>query len=157
MKLPDGCFERFHTKYIKQSNGCWEWSAARDKDGYGLYHVGKKQIQAHRFHAIAANIDIKGKHVCHACDNPCCVNPDHLFIGSAKDNNVDKVNKGRQSKGMKHGRSKLTDHAVREIKKEFLNPYHGQKIKLSKKYNISLTCLHRIAKNTAWTHIQLEI
>lgn len=148
------CIQRFHTKYTKQSNGCWEWKAARDRDGYGLYHIDKKQIQAHRFHFIVNGFDIKGKHVCHKCDNPSCVNPKHLFVGTAKDNNADKVAKGRQSIGMAHGRSKLTDNDVREIRKAFLNPYYGLKAKLSRQYKISYPCLDRIQKNTAWTHIK---
>lgn len=153
MKIDNRYIERFHTKYTKQPSGCWEWNLALDKNGYGLYTIERKQIQAHRFTFLADGIDIKGKHVCHKCDNPSCVNPEHLFVGSALDNNRDKVSKNRQSRGMTHGKSKLTNDDIIAIREEFKNPRRGLIRTLCKKYNISYPWMKRIQNNTAWTHI----
>ena len=94
MKNPK-TLERFYKKVSKQSTGCWEWSASRDSKGYGYFkHDG--MIRAHRWSAkYIAELDVEGNLVCHHCDNPCCVNPEHLFIGLDKDNVKDMISKGR--------------------------------------------------------------
>ena len=86
---------RFWNK-VDKSGACWEWTASKDKDGYGLFHFNRKQVRAHRFAFGLDNIP-KGMAVCHTCDNPGCVNPDHLFLGTNLDNTQDMISKGRNT------------------------------------------------------------
>ncbi len=97
--------ERFEEKFIPEPNsGCWLWTAVCKKKGYGLFGMGRSMRLAHRvsFDLYVGEIP-DGMFVCHKCDTPACVNPDHLFLGTVSDNARDMVNKGRQSRGEKHG------------------------------------------------------
>ena len=112
-------------RYVENDNGCWEWSSTRDRDGYGVFGHGRgKQLRAHRasyeFHKGPVS---DGLFVCHRCDNPSCINPDHLFIGSPKENTGDMVRKGRKKLlvGEDHRNSKLTKSDVIEIRASRVN------------------------------------
>ena len=89
--------ERFHEKYERIPFGaCWIWTAALDTDGYGMIAVGNTPKPAHRIAWMLNNGPIpEGRHVLHTCDNPCCVNPNHLFLGTHSDNMKDASKKGR--------------------------------------------------------------
>ena len=76
-------------------NSCWIWLGSKDKDGYGKMSICKKDIRAHRFSFYIYWGFIKQKLICHSCDNPSCVNPNHLWIGTHKQNRRDCVNKKR--------------------------------------------------------------
>lgn len=88
---------RFHQKYIPEPNtGCWLWTDAPNRKGYGELVVGKKVLRAHRVSWFLHFGEIKeGLHVLHKCDTPACVNPCHLFLGTNSDNMIDKKLKGR--------------------------------------------------------------
>ena len=92
--------KRFFDKIYKNPNGCWEWTGARLLKGYGVFSVEKitgwGTIPAHRFSWILHNgIIPRGMCVLHKCDNPPCVNPEHLFLGTKNDNNKDMAIKKR--------------------------------------------------------------
>src|SRR4030095_5139968 len=103
---------RFYSKVnLPNENGCMIWTASKLPNGYGQFTYKKKQIKAHRFSYVLHIGQIpKSMYVCHTCDNPSCVAPDHLFLGTAKDNAQDKMKKGRGRWGQheNNGIAKLT-------------------------------------------------
>lgn len=101
------------------TDGCWEFTGCRTPLGYGRIQHAGNSVGAHRFMWASINGPIPaGMFVCHRCDNPPCCNPDHLFLGTARDNNADRDRKGRQARqpGAANGRSKLTPADVRDIR-----------------------------------------
>lgn len=142
----------------KLDSGCWFFTGSKDKDGYGQCHSTKygKLLNVTRAHQMAYLIwvgkIVNNKVVCHTCDNPSCVNPKHLFLGSILENNIDKINKGRanSAKGQKNGSSKLTKQEVLEIKK-----LKGIKTstELSKIYNVGFGQICRIWRGVDWGHL----
>ena len=110
--------ERFEDKFIK-SIGCWEWRASKGNKGYGQFLINGQIRQAHRvsYQLYVGEIP-EGLYVCHRCDNPGCVNPSHLFLGTQTDNMRDCENKGRgvHPSGEQHYFAKLTEKQVAEIR-----------------------------------------
>lgn len=100
----------FSRRYTVAESGCWIWSGTKNSGGYGLILFGESQLAAHRFSwAIANNRPISdGLFICHSCDTPACVNPEHLWEGTPKQNAVDSMAKGRKAKV-------LTPEKVRRI------------------------------------------
>ena len=87
--------KRFWSK-VNKTDGCWEWTAYLNKQGYGRYGIGSNVYRAHRLAFEEAYGPIpEGMFVCHKCDNPSCVRPDHLFLGTNSDNLKDCSAKGR--------------------------------------------------------------
>ena len=139
--------ERFWTK-VSKSDGCWEWQAARDRDGYGQFGVFRRQTKAHRFSWEITNGPIPpGMIVCHTCDNPSCVRPDHLFVGTHQDNQRDKWNKGRAN----HHRI-LTEPDVIEIRELHDGGMSHRQIALRK--GVSKPTICGIVKRRQWRHVK---
>lgn len=108
-------------RYVSKDprTGCWNWTGSFQSGGYGEISVRGRKLRAHRYFWEDANGPIPaGLIVCHRCDNPKCVNPEHLFLGTHRDNCEDKVSKGRASAGKleRHGHAKLTVASVEEMR-----------------------------------------
>lgn len=116
--------DRFWSKVNKScQNGCWEWTASTVQ-GYGQFGAGGRgvrNVRAHRFSWQLSNGPIPpGMDICHRCDNPPCVNPDHLFVGTRRDNIQDMIAKSRDRLiGERSSNARLSDDAVRAIRYSF--------------------------------------
>ena len=138
---------------------CWEWEGAKSK-GYGQFRVNGKKLYSHRISWILKNGEIpndKSYHgicVLHKCDNPACVNHQHLFLGTASDNMQDKVLKGRQAsvKGELHGRSLLTTEQVLKIRKLGKLKYPLRRIAMLFPA-VSEATISRIINRKIWRHL----
>ena len=150
--------DRFYSKISKNTDGkytgCHEITCAKN-NGYSVFTVKRSKILAHRFiyQIIHPDEDIDDKQICHKCDNPGCVNPDHLFSGTLQDNMDDKVSKDRQSKGSKHGRSILTEENIDEIINNTLSGYFTSYKAIAKHYNVTSTNIHYIVNQETWKHV----
>ena len=138
----------FWNKVVK-TDGCWRWvGTTQKKTGYGVFRWKGTVHYCHRFSAELAGMDIEGEIVLHECDNPCCVNPDHLKIGTHGDNVADKVSKNRQQKGEDVPQSKLTEEQVRKVKQRLKNGDKQKKIALDLGVDPSL--ISKIKHGQAW-------
>lgn len=132
----------------KSDNECWEWKAAKTKAGYGIIYYDKKNRFAHRLSLEFQGINIPEKmYVCHKCDNPPCVNPNHLYVGTPYQNSQDKVNRNRHPKGDRHYNYKLSENDVLEIRKLFLNGVFQSDI--ARLFNINASYVSDIINNKA--------
>lgn len=135
-------------------DGCWNWGAAKNRLGYGKFADGKGGwVLAHR--AMWMNVNgavTDGKEVCHKCDNPSCVNPDHLFVGTHQENMSDCKSKGRAvgHRGSKNGMAKLSLEDVVEIKNSSL----ASRI-LADKYGVSYSLIRHIKTGKKWAHVNV--
>ncbi len=142
------------------ANGCINWLAAKDKDGYGrIQKSDGVRVRAHRFayEEFIGPIP-EGYCVCHHCDNPSCVNPEHLWVGTNKENTLDRAKKGRGAKNNLAGipkklcpNKKLSISDVHKIR-ELLNSGMTQK-SIAKLYNLHWSSIQKIKLKTTWSHI----
>jgi len=142
--------ERFaaHVDWVPTTKGCIEWVGYRNKEGYGRFGVNKKLVLAHRFAWMLEHGTIaKGKRVLHSCDNPSCVNVAHLHVGSHRQNMAEMVARGRQrgAIGESHGRCKLTDAQVLELRA--LHAAGVRREELRVRFNVSKTWVRCIVTN----------
>jgi hypothetical protein len=145
--------ERFW-KYVEKADGCWPWTGGVDSQGYGAFGVEGKQWKAHRFSWELHNGHVPdGLCVCHKCDNPPCRNPAHLFLGTYADNVRDCHKKGRnrEQRGRHSHFAKLTEAAVRDIRKRHRRGVHWKA--LAAKHNISRSAVYEIISGRSWTNV----
>jgi hypothetical protein len=143
----DRFFKRFK---VNEQNGCWEWLSSSDKDGYGLLWGKGKRILAHRYsYKHHYGIDPGELNVCHKCDNPRCVNPDHLFLGTTKDNVQDCMDKGRDAMiGSRNNKAKLTEDDIPTIRED-----KRKSSDIAKTYNVSKSTIKKIKNKSSWSHV----
>ena len=144
--------ERFEEKFVKGCpDRCWEWMASKNGKGYGQISVGNRTETASR---VAYRIYVgeipSGVCVLHRCDNPICVNPNHLFLGSQKDNIRDCSNKGRLfiTSGERNAHSKLTKMDVIEIR---LSSMPSSVIK--DEYGVTKDTINKVRRRATWKNV----
>lgn len=144
---------------VQKTDGCWIWTKSRSNNGYG--QIGHRE-NGHLVHKLAHRVSYElfigpipdGIYVCHTCDNPPCINPKHLWLGTAKDNNRDCREKGRHPYNPGGGKAtpiKLTDSKVIEIKNLLMA---GTKLlDISRRYGVSSSMISNIARGKSWKQI----
>lgn len=142
-------FSRFMEK-VNKTESCWIWMGSKHPRGYGCF-CGGNTATAHRYsyeHFVGPIPD--GLCVCHKCDNPSCVNPDHLFVGTHTDNMLDKMAKGRGNHlvGSKHPKSKLSEADVLAIRADV-----RKQIEIAAAFGIKQAQVSEIKRRVAWSHV----
>ena len=133
---------------------CWEWKGARNMQpgkGYGKFHAFGRFVWAHRFLFGSA---AAGRMACHTCDNPPCVNPQHLVLGDHSSNAKDMYQRGRfpmdkKAKGNRHGLAKLTSDNVLEIRRRSKEGV----VKLAKAFNVTKSTISHVCARRTWAHL----
>ncbi|MCO7215334.1 HNH endonuclease [Halomonas sp. OfavH-34-E] len=156
--IPAEAVERFHSKYqINPRTGCWEWTdALSSRGGYGRI---KYRGEAHRAHRVSYMIHKgaipDGMVVCHQCDNPACVNPDHLWLGTHMDNNQDMIKKGRGRypghQGEANPRATLTRRKVQQIIHRMMAGQNNKQI--AQAFGVSHATISLVRRGKIWTDV----
>lgn len=158
MGLPGRFWEKVLLPTVER--GCWDWTGSLTKGGYGRFVAGNgdtavshgRIVLAHRL-VLQAKLGrelVRGEAALHRCDRPCCVNPDHIWLGSQLENIADRNAKGRQArqKGEAHGRSKLTDAAVVAIRSD-----PRPQTQIAAEYGVGQTIISQVKRRESWRHV----
>lgn len=138
--------ERFWSRASKPRRGCWEWQGPRNGSGYGIVNFRDQMWRTHRLSLTLASGPIEdGLQVCHRCDNPPCIRPDHLYVGSALENSMDRADRGRQGVGQF---AKLSEADADIIRERALSG--EDEAALASDFGVSQNTVRRIARGRIW-------
>jgi hypothetical protein len=146
--------DRFWSKVRRrEDDACWEWLACKDDNGYGKFSIqtdrkGLLYVATRIMYFLHYRYDPGSLMVCHVCDNPGCVNPRHLWLGTLADNNTDRSNKGRDARGEQNGNAKITAEQARCIRQS-----HGTCEHLARQYGVNFGAISKIRTGRTWRHI----
>lgn len=144
-------YDRALQKSFSTDSGCLEFNGSKDKDGYGVVKTGGRVRKLHRLSYERFKGEIPEDLVIrHTCDNPSCWNPEHLIVGTHKENYQDMVSRGRdnKAKGSSHGRAKLTEDQVKEIRLLLFEGVYQKDIAI--KFCVNQTLISFIKLNKIW-------
>lgn len=138
---------------VRGPDDCWPWIGVTHK-GYGRFYDGISMRGAHRVAWKIAHGDPGDLHVLHSCDNPPCQNPAHLRLGTHAENMREREERGRGKyvRGSRHGKSKLTEQQVREIRDAYTGKY-GEQTAIAKRYGITQANVSNIILGRTWQHL----
>ena len=155
MRITEEWKQRFDAKWKEdEATGCWVWTGATASKGYGEIKIPRtrKQIPAHRLSYLIHRGPIPpGKCVLHKCDNPPCVNPQHLFVGTKLDNALDMVSKMRHVYGERQGAHKLKEADVLAIHN--LMKLGVPQIRIAQMFGVGPMQISRIKRGQRWRHV----
>jgi hypothetical protein len=152
-RRPSDPAERFWSK-VEKTSTCWIWTAHRVAWGYGQFWYDARLIHAHRAAWILTHGPIPdGQLVLHRCDNPPCVRPDHLFLGSNDCNMADAVTKGRMQRGTQRPSAKLNDNTVKAIRRQYAAG-EASLSQLAHAHDVTVSLIHGIVQRRRWKHIE---
>lgn len=148
----DEAFEnRFWNRVNRTPLGCWTWNRSTNSGGYGKMEVAGRTVFAHRISAKLTLPDFSHELcVCHTCDNPPCVRPSHLFMGTYQDNRMDASRKGKQ-RGDTHWKARLTESAVREIRSLYATG--SKQTELAVRFNVTQTNISNVVLRKSWAYL----
>lgn len=138
-------------KWFAKGDGCWEWTGATNdhRGGYGVFNVGGKMIGAHVF---ALELDgrpvARGQYACHTCDNPRCVNPSHLYVGTPADNVSDMLARGRARVGSRHYAARLTEDDVIYIRSS-----SEPSTRIAERFGVTPNAINACRARKTWKHV----
>jgi hypothetical protein len=146
--------DRLFAKVTKTDN-CWNWNGCVNNMGYGMINFGNVPRLAHRISWMISNGEIQDDMcVLHKCDNPLCVRPDHLFLGTRQANMRDMITKERQCRGEAKSNSKLSALAVRIARR--LNLEHRMSIKdIASVFSVDRRVMYDVIKGRSWKHVPM--
>lgn len=134
-------------------SGCWEWNGRKNVHGYGELDYGGTSLGAHRAAYVIFKGEIEdGLFVCHSCDNRGCMNPDHLWLGTGRDNMADMVDKNRSAYGVRSRSSVFTDDDIRTIRSRYALGNISQSA-LARQYGVSSNTISCIVRRVSWKRV----